>query len=119
MFGNLVAFMFSGINVTANLTARLDPQFHYSKWAGNYQDVLPYIQEAFTRVLEQLEAAIDPAVRDEILPVVRQLCEPDPARRGHPRGVGGHTQYSLERYVTILDRLSRTVELHQRIESKV
>jgi hypothetical protein len=115
MFGNLIAFMFGGVNMTASLMAKLDPQFHFSNWQGTYQQVLPYVQEAFTRALEELETEIDPLVRSEILPVIQQLCGPDVSKRGHPKGIGGYSQYSLERYVSLFDLLSRVVDVKLRV----
>ena len=44
MLGNLVAFMFSGINVTADIFSRIDAGFHYSNWHGTYSQVLPHVQ---------------------------------------------------------------------------
>jgi hypothetical protein len=43
LLGNLAAFLFSGINVTAALLARLDPALHPNKWAGTYEQVLPHL----------------------------------------------------------------------------
>ena len=102
MLGNLAAFLFSGANITESLFARLDHQFHWSKWRSDYDAVLPYIQEAFSRVLEDLEENIPEIVRAEILPIIRELCNPDLSRRGYPKRIGMYDQYSLERYVTRL-----------------
>ncbi len=115
MLGNLVAFLFTGTNVTESLLARLDPQHHCTRWKSHYAGVLPYLQEAFGRVLEELEGRLPDEVRAEVLPVVRELCNPDLSLRGHPRGVGHHDQYSLERYVSKLDYLAKVVEVKARV----
>lgn len=118
MLGNLAAFMFAGVNMTASLMLRLDRQFHYLNWHGTYDEVLPYVREAFTRVLEDLNEKIAPEVNAEIIPMIRQLCDPDLTRRGHPKGIGRRDQYSLERFVSQFDILCRQVELHLRIGRK-
>jgi hypothetical protein len=47
---------------------------------------------------------------NELLLCIRQLCDPDPAVRGHPRtravmtGVGN--VYDLERYLSVFSRLA-------------
>ncbi len=105
LLGNLAAFLFSGINITAALLSRLDTSFHPNKWAGTYDQVLPHLQRAFSEVLADLSSNIDPLVRDEITSLVRELCNPDLAKRGHRKGIGSASQYSLERYKAYTDLL--------------
>ena len=112
LLGNLAAFLFTGVNVTASLLAKLNPQHHWTRWNGTYQQVLPYLQEAFGRFLQELETRLeDPYVRSQVLPLVRQLCNPDLDQRGHPRGLGHHSHYSLERYVSQLTNITRMTEI--------
>lgn len=111
MLGNLAAFLFSGTNVTAEILAGVDPQHHRSRWTGTYDEVLPYLQESFSRFLERLEDAVPTEVQAIVVPMVRHLCDPDLAKRGHPRGVKTNNQYSLERYVSELSNLARSLEL--------
>jgi eukaryotic-like serine/threonine-protein kinase len=118
MLGNLAAFMFAGVNITGSIFSRLDPQFHWKIWQGPYEQVLPYIQEAFTRLLEDLKNQIPEAHRTLIGPLIRDLCNPDLSRRGHPRGVGRHEQYSLERYVSDLTLLSQRIAIQERVKAK-
>ena len=101
MLGNLVAFMFSD-DATANVFSRIDPGFHYSNWHGAYAQALPYVQRAFNETTVAIAAAIDPDIRDKVVPIICELCNPDLARRGHPRGIGGGDQYSLIRYTSQL-----------------
>ena len=115
MFGNLAVFLFTGTNVTASIMAQLDLQHHWTRWASLYEDVLPYLQDAFGRVLEEIEARLPQEVRDDILPLVRHLCNPDLAMRGHPRGIGRYDQYSLERYVSQLTNVATRIEIRARV----
>ena len=114
MLGNLAAFMFAGVNVTASLFARLDRQFHYEEWNGSYEQVLPYLDGAFTLVLEDLQTQLEPSLLASVVPMVSQLSNPDLSRRGHPKGIGRPNQYSLERYVSHLDLLYRKTLVHMR-----
>jgi serine/threonine protein kinase len=118
MLGNLAAFLFSGVNITALLLSRLDEQHHPSLWTGTYNEVLPYLQNAFTRVLESLEPLVDERVRSDVLALIGELCNPDLRRRGHPRGIGRHDQYSLERYVSRLDLVAKFLEIRLRVERR-
>lgn len=116
MLGNVAAFLFSGTNITADVLARLDPQHHFNNWAGTYAEVLPYLQEAFGRVLTDLATELPTEVNSEVVELIRQLCEPDLNKRGHPRGIGTPQQYSLERYVSRLDVLKKNLVLQLRLK---
>jgi len=115
LLGNLAAFLFSGVNVTSALFSRLDPAFHPNNWAGTYDQVLPHLQRAFSDVLADLSANIDPLVGNEITTMVRELCNPDLARRGHRKGIGSFSQYSLERYKSHTDLLLKRTTVSARM----
>jgi serine/threonine protein kinase len=116
MLGNLVAFLFSGVNITSALLSKLDKQHHPRNWTGVYADVLPYLQEAFAAVLEAQKANIqDELVRDDAILLIQELCNPDLLLRGHPKGIGKFDQYSLERYVTRLDLLAKRLAVNMRV----
>jgi serine/threonine protein kinase len=119
MMGNLAAFLYSGVNVTAHLLSHLDKQHHPTVWTGTYSDVLPYLQNAFTRVLEDLKPKIDERVRPGVTALIEELCNPDISRRGHPKGIGRHDQYSLERYVSLLNLAAKRLELRIRIDRQL
>lgn len=115
LLGNLAAFLFSGINITAALFSRLDPSFHPDNWkAGTYEQVLPHLQRAFSEVLDDLNKALDPLVRKEIATLVKELCNPHLAKRGHRRGIGSGSQYSLERYKSYTDLLLKRTTISAR-----
>lgn len=117
MLGNLVAFLFSGVNITSALLSKLDKQHHPRNWGGVYADVLPYLQEAFAVLLEEQKAHIDDElVRDEAVLLIKELCNPDLALRGHPKGIGRHDQYSLQRYVTRLDLITKRLAVTLRVK---
>jgi hypothetical protein len=66
-------------------------------------------------VLADLSEQIDPLVRGEITTLVRELCNPDLARRGHRKGIGSTSQYSLERYKSHTDLLLKRTTVSARI----
>ena len=71
--------------------------------------MLPYVQEAFERAVEEIEAAIPREVQNGILPIIRYLCDPDPRRRGHPEDLGCN-QFSLERVISAFDLIATRAE---------
>lgn len=114
LLGNLAAFLFTGINVTAALLSRIDPSFHPNRWGGTYDQVLPHLQRAFADVLVDLSQNIDPLVKNDIINLVRELCNPDLGKRGHRKGVGSNSQYSLERYKSFTDLLLKRTTVSAR-----
>ena len=118
MLGNLAGFLFSGVNVSTEVLRRLAPAHHPLRWSGTYAEVLPYVRSAFRDVLGDLEPLVDQRVRTELVALIAELCEPEVARRGHPRGVGGYAQYSLERYVSQLTRATKELEIRMRHERR-
>lgn len=115
MLGNLAAFLFTGTNVTSAVLARMDRTHHWTKWAGPFSEVLPYVLEAFARVLEELEARLPAEIRAEIIGIVKDLCTPDISARGHRKNIGKGDQYSLERYVAQLTHSVSMLEVRTRI----
>jgi hypothetical protein len=109
--GSMVVFFFSGIGMTVRLLQELHHAHSWLEWPGTYDEVLPYVRAAFQRVLDSLRQDVPGDVRDNILRIVRELCEPDPKLRGHPlnRGRLG-SQYSLERYVSEFNLLAARAE---------
>ena len=81
LLGNLAAFLFTGINMTAALFSRMDPALCPQNWAGTYEQVLPHLQRAFADAVADISASIDPLVRDQITTLVRELCNPDLSKR--------------------------------------
>jgi serine/threonine protein kinase len=91
MFGSLIVFFFLGQGTTPLLISKIDaaflPRARGARWQGTYTEVLPVVRRSFSQVLEELSIAAPAEFRDQIVASVRELCEPDPALRGHPRSV--------------------------------
>jgi hypothetical protein len=97
----MAAYFFTGQATTHLLLGNVDPGMSWTKWAGSYEDVLPYLRSAFDSVVETVSSHISTTtLRNGISTVVRQLCEPDPRLRGHPADRGrNNNQFSLQRYI--------------------
>jgi serine/threonine protein kinase len=106
--GSLAAFMFAGIPMNALLAQNLYPSHLWTTWTGTYDDVIPYVRDAFGRSLAVLHDSCPEIIADQFTRLVSYLCEPDPYLRGHlseRRNLNG-SQYSLERIVSELDLLA-------------
>ena len=111
LLGSVVVFFCTGVSMTHLLLARLNDQHHYRRWTGTYREVLPYIQHHFSETIRDFRAKFTPRFPSEIIDVIRQLCNPDPNLRGHPRTIPSKfNRYSLERYISLFDRLASRAE---------
>lgn len=113
--GSMVNFVFTGVPFNALLAMELHPQHRWGIWIGSYDEVLPYVRDAFGRSVERVRDSTPPAIASQVISLLEQLCEPDPLRRGHTRTVAGRSNpYGLERIVTELDLLSARAQIAAR-----
>ena len=113
MLGSLVVFYFTGISMSALLRKNIPDNFSWEVWRGSYEELVPYLQNGFNRALTEFETNITRSdFKVELKQLVQYLCNPFPEQRGHPRNVSSKANnYSMERFVTILDVLKRKSEL--------
>jgi len=113
LLGSLVVFYFTGISMTALLRKYIPNEFSWDFWRGNFLDIAPYLEDAFTNALIEFEANITQVVYlSDLKQMVEYLCYPIPSRRGHPKNINSiGSNYSLERFVSKLDLLKRKAEL--------
>jgi len=75
---------------------------------------LPYIQNAFIETLEDLRNAVSELagnLTEEIVMIAKQLCEPDPRRRGDPKVLqSNRPKHDLQAYLSRFDRLAFRAE---------
>ena len=121
LLGNLIVFVLTqGLSMTSLLLSYMDEQHHPTRWSGPYADILPYIVDAFDRILLDLTTLLDADYVAELPVHLRQLCHPNPGQRGHPTSIReGFNQYSLERYVSIFDRLASRAEISVKRDAKL
>ena len=66
-------------------------------------------RDAFERSLDEIRLSIPSQVQNEIIEIIRFLCEPDPKRRGHPADLDG-SQFNLERVISAFDLMATKAE---------
>lgn len=111
---SMAVFLFTGTGLTSLIEAELDDSFHWRTWPRTYRNALPYVREAFDRVMVRIEEQLDHPCAGELLKLIRELGDPDPLVRGNGALGDGHRRYSMERYVSIFDRLARRAEIDLR-----
>jgi len=116
LLGSMVMFMFARTTVTAEIFHRIAPDHRPSRfgglWSGSYADVLLYVRQAFDEALSAFSSHLSGELKGALTEVLRHLCDPDPARRGHPLNRGPNSnQSSVERFVSKFNLLARKAEL--------
>ena len=121
LLGNLIVFVLTrGLSMTALVFAYMDNEHHPNRWAGSYAEVLPYVTDAFERVLADVSSLLDDDHVSELGVHLRQLCHPDIKQRGHPTNIRRNfDQYSLERYVSVFGRLASQAEVSLKRHAKL
>ena len=124
MLGSMICFFVIGVGSTALLMRRLTteqkPLSYQGDWRGDYVEILPALQHAFTNVLDDLRDelhanGLPPTQNDKLIAAASQLCNPDPSLRGHPLDRRDrHNQLSLRRYVSLFDLLAKQASVNGR-----
>jgi serine/threonine protein kinase len=111
LLGSLISSFFLGAAITPLVQERLDPAHRRRAWRGDYGEVLPYLRRATDEVVAMLKSelvgGLPEHLRERLVSALRELCEPDYRRRGHPRDFGAsENQFSLVRYVALFNLLA-------------
>jgi len=114
LLGSLITFYFTGISMSALLRKHIPDNFSWERWTGPYEELSPYLENAFSNALIEFETNID-VFKKELREIVEYLCNPFPEKRGHPKNfTSAINNFDLERFVTLLDVLKRKAELDLR-----
>jgi serine/threonine protein kinase len=100
--GSLTVFFFTRVNMTVSILNRLHVGHLPGNWTGTFDEVLPYLRDAFGHALDDFGRAVERInqnLRDPLTEIVGQLCDPDPRHRGHPKIQKASNPFFLERYV--------------------
>ena len=113
MLGSLIVFYFSKISMSAMLNNYIPKKYQWSVWEGSFQEIAPYLNDAFSNALNEFEANIkDEYFKKELRQIVEYLCNPFPNKRGHPMNRQLSTsKYGMERFISKLNLLKHKAEI--------
>lgn len=117
MLGGLITFYITGVTFNLLMHNHLpeDLKFLNYRQTQSFQDILPDMINAYQKALHDFENEIPiESVKDDLLLLVSYLCNPNPARRGHPKNVLSTSRtpnYDLQRTIQELDVLQGKAEL--------
>lgn len=109
LLGSLVLFFFAGSSTTHALIHKLPDVQRMNFGREPYSQALPFMRDAFDAVVLELEANLGGDRRERLVAIFRELCDPDPAIRGHYAGRFGN-RYSMQRYISKFDVLAREAD---------
>jgi serine/threonine protein kinase len=109
LLGSMIVFFFMRVSMTALLFSELDAAHHPSVWSGSYADVLPYVRDAYGRVVQRFAESVPEGIRESLVQIVKELCDPEPRLRGSAsaRKAG---KIFMEQYVGKLNLLAYRTE---------
>lgn len=108
LLGSLALFLFGSAGMTAAILSRLPEEMRPWRWTDSYDQALPFVYDAFAEVLEEFGACLPDVVREDLVTSTRELCDPNPGLRGHPKTRRERgSSYRLERYIALYDLLAR------------
>jgi eukaryotic-like serine/threonine-protein kinase len=109
--GALLTFVFVGVSMNALLVSELATDHHWDVWGDSFEEVLPYVQDAFGRAVTKAVKHSPPEIAELLERLVRALCNPDPTLRGFASRLGRRPSFDIERVVSELDLIARRTTL--------
>lgn len=112
MTGGIITYMITDSNFLSLLVRNIPDTYHYLNFGGTFDEVKPHLIDAYNKTLDEIKNRIDMSIREDLFDIIAQLTHPVPEQRGIPKGLRTSlSQYSLHRYISIVDRLAKKVEM--------
>ncbi|KFF73703.1 hypothetical protein HX13_17950 [Chryseobacterium sp. P1-3] len=107
LFGSMITFYFTGLNMTTLLFNNTPKQFWPQNWGDNFSSVLPYLVNSFQNALKEFKDSIDDDfLKEELTKIVEYCCHPNPHLRGH-RNSKGEYKLDFQKTVSKLDLIHK------------
>jgi serine/threonine protein kinase len=115
LLGSLFLFFFSSMSMSQCLHDQLSAaNAHLTR---DFRTDLPELENAFGVVLSDFRSCVNAHIADadnvdRVISLLKWLCAPDPAKRGHPKNLlVPASRFGLERFITQLEILAKRAEL--------
>ncbi|MDH4100185.1 MAG: protein kinase [Nitrospirota bacterium] len=111
MAGGVITYLITDSNFLTLMISNTPETYRPLNWGGSFDEVKPHILQAYNVALAEVVDRIDSRIREPLGEIIAQLTHPIPEQRGIPRGfTTSLPQYSLQRYISIVDRLAKMLE---------
>ena len=108
MMGGILSFLLTHSNFLALMLNKMPESKYPNNFGGSFEEVKPYLLKAHSETLEEIQGEIPEIIRVDLLKILAELSHPIPEERGNPKKLHvTHRQYSLQRYISITDRLAK------------
>ena len=114
MMGGILTFMLTGANFLGLMISKIPENKHFKNFGGTFEEVKPFLLKAYAETLNDIEKVIPDLIRQELIMILSELTHPIPEERGNPslaRKV--HLQFSLQRYITLIDKISKQAKYNK------
>ena len=106
--GSFLCFGLVQVSHSALLELSMDADYRWSNWQGGYLLAKSFLVDAHERAIERFAGALHVDVRQDMVDLVTDLCHPLYEERGALARRGGYeSSFLLERYISLLDVLSK------------
>lgn len=110
MMGGILSFMLTDSNFLGLMLSKLPDNNKPFNFGGKFEEVKSHLMKAYFEALAQIENEIPEKIRKDLIMVLSELSHPIPEERGNPKKLQSkHEQYSLQRYISIIDRLAKII----------
>jgi len=113
MAGGIITYLFTDSNFLTLLVANLPDNYKPFNFGGTFEDVKPHLMRAYYTTLDDVKKRIPQSISTHIIDIIEQLTHPIPELRGTLKSTKFRSslpQYSLVRYISIFDRLTKQFE---------
>lgn len=108
MMGGLLTYMICETNFLQLMHSKIPQPQQCRNFGGTFDEIKPFLYSAFHETLNEIRVCIPELVRDDLILMLSELCNPVPEERGNTNPLASaRNQYSLEKYISITDRLSK------------
>ena len=111
MIGGLLTYLLVGLNFLAIMMGKVPHDLQPFKFGGSFEQAKSYLLKAYYEAIEEIEEIIHPGIKDEVVEILKEMVNPIPENRGNSQSltIVKHRQFSLEKYISIVDRISKKV----------
>lgn len=107
LFGSMIAFYFTGLNMTTLLFRNTNKQFWPQNWGGTFNELLPYLIDSFQTGIDEFSNSIsDKIIKAELTKIVEYCCHPNPDKRGHSNHLKDNS-LDFQKTISKLDLIHR------------
>lgn len=107
--GCLVVFVFTNTVLPLLVLQKLEDAYQPQNWGDSYENVIPHLQAALQRAVDELAPDFPAEFRGELTALVLDMCHPDPTKRGLLHKAAGQvgTSLWLQKFVSRFDLLQK------------